>query len=366
VSAIQSCATLPFDLGRAQVLYKQLFGKVGDLIAGKRLLIVPTGPLSTLPFQVLVTEPPAGKNGYAGAAWLGARQPISVLPSVGSIRSFRAYARAGEAKRPYIGFGNPLLEGDSRVDAHGKLAQTARNLKRCSDAAKQQVASSRQARRPVAPLSTANLADRNFIRALTPLPETAEELCKVAQSLGVGEDDVRLGAKATERDVKALSASNALANYKILHFASHGALAGEVQGSAEAGLVLTPPDRAREGDDGFLSASEIAQLRLDADWVILSACNTAGASSNRSEALSGVARAFFYAGARAILVSHWAVDLLATVRLVTGTMSALSKNPGMGRAQAHQIAVRDMIASGGVLAHPAFWAPFVVVGEGGK
>lgn len=122
----------------------------------------------------------------------------------------------------------------------------------------------------------------------------------------------------------------------------------------------------RPGDDGYLSASEIAQLRLDADWIILSACNTAAAGSSRTEPLSGLARALFYAGARALLVSHWAVDSLATVRLVTSTVSALINKPGIGRAQAHQIALREMIAGGGPLAHPAYWAPFVVVGEGGR
>jgi CHAT domain-containing protein len=119
-----------------------------------------------------------------------------------------------------------------------------------------------------------------------------------------------------------------------VHFASHGALTGQVQGSAEPGLILTPPEKgtshiALERDDGYLTASEITALKLDADWVILSACNTAGGADENAEALSGTARAFFYAGARALLVSHWEVGSDAAVKLITKTLGT------MGQRQDH-------------------------------
>src|SRR5204863_7318183 len=136
------------------------------------------------------------------------------------------------------------------------------------------------------------------VRQWTPLPETADELCAVGRRLGVPESEILLGARATETALKNLSESGRLAEYAILHFATHGALTGQVQGSAEPGLILTPPAKGTsnlERDDGFLTASEIAALKLDADWVILSACNTAGGSGETAEALSGMARAFFYA-----------------------------------------------------------------------
>src|SRR4029077_15049534 len=123
-------------------------------------------------------------------------------------------------------------------------------------------------------------------------------------------------------EVKRLSNNGELAAYRIVHFATHGALAGELKAGAEPGLILTPPGEATPEDDGYLSASEIAGLKLDADWVILSACNTAAAGTESAEALSGMARAFFYAGARALLVSHWAVDSDATVKLITKTLGA--------------------------------------------
>ena len=138
-----------------------------------------------------------------------------------------------------------------------------------------------------------------------------------------------------------------------------------MSGNAEPGLILTPPNIATEGDDGYLSASEITNLKLDADWVILSACNTAAGSTEGAEALSGLARAFFYAGARALLVSHWAVASEATVKLITGTVGRMVPDRSVGRAEAMRQSMLALIDKGEAdEAHPAFWAPFVVVGEG--
>ena len=128
------------------------------------------------------------------------------------------------------------------------------------------------------------------IRAQIPLPETADELCAVARDLGAPESDIRLGARANEREIKRLSKSGELASHRIVHFATHGALAGELQVGSEPGLLLTPPDVATP--DGYLSASEIAGLKLDADWVILSACNTAAGEGFGGDALSGSPAAF--------------------------------------------------------------------------
>jgi CHAT domain-containing protein len=115
-----------------------------------------------------------------------------------------------------------------------------------------------------------------------------------------------------------------------------------------------------------LTASEITQLRLDADWLVLSACNTAAGESDKpgAEAPSGLARAFFYAGARAILVSHWAVNSDATVTLITKAFGELGTNPQIGRAEALRRAMLSLIDARGGHTHPAIWAPFVVVGEG--
>ena len=174
-----------------------------------------------------------------------------------------------------------------------------------------------------------------------------------------------LGDAATETAVK----KAALGNARILAFATHGLLTGELTGLSEPALVLTPPAKATDIDDGLLTASEAAQLQLGADWVVLSACNTAaGDGTPGAEGLSGLARAFLYAGARAILVSHWPVRDDAAAALTTGAFSRLTSEKGIGRAEALReamIAVMDN-TDDPTLAHPSAWAPFVVVGEGGN
>jgi CHAT domain-containing protein len=168
-----------------------------------------------------------------------------------------------------------------------------------------------------------------------PLPETADELCEVANDLGADPTThVFIGASATEAKVKELSVDGTLAKHRIVHFATHGALAGQLSRDAEPGLILTPPATASQTDDGYLNASEIAGLKLDADWVILSACNTAGGEAQGAEALSGLARAFFYAGARSLLVSHWEVSSDSAVELITKAVAELKSDPKIGRAEA--------------------------------
>jgi CHAT domain-containing protein len=127
--------------------------------------------------------------------------------------------------------------------------------------------------------------------------------------------------------------------------------------------VLTPPERPSQEDDGFLAASEIAALDLNADWVVLSACNTAAADGTPgAEGLSGLARAFFYAGARALLVSHWSVHSAAAVALTTAAFGSLREDPSIGRAEALRRSMVQLIDHGPDPS-PAYWAPFVIVGE---
>jgi CHAT domain-containing protein len=306
---------------------------------------------------------PQGLTPYRDVTWLGARQAITVLPAASSLKALRAYAKASRAGKVYLGIGNPLLDGpDARF---AELARKARASKGCPTAPTS-VATLVTGQGGVVPVEIrgglANVAD---IRAQMPLPETAEELCAVARDLKADPGEVRLGDRATETEIKRLSRSGELARYRVLHFATHGATAGELSSAREPGLILTPPSKGSEEDDGYLSASEIAALKLDADWVILSACNTAARGASSAEALSGIARAFIYAGARALLVSHWAVDSNATVKLITTAAAEMARDASVGRAEAMRRAMLALIEKGTPIeAHPSYWAPFVVVGEG--
>jgi CHAT domain-containing protein len=241
--------TLPFDLAAAHELYKVLIGPVEDMIKGKRLLIVPSGPLTSLPFNVLVTESPKTAIPetlvqYRDVTWLGMRAAITVLPSVSSLKALRQYAKIGHATKRYLGIGDPLLDGEPDNAEDAKRAQAARDKQQCPKSLSQRDVVA--AARPLASFVTlfrGAQADIEDVRSQAPLPETADELCEVARRLGVPESDILLGADATEARLKDLSNQGRLANYAIVHFATHGALNGQVQGLAEPGLILTPPPK---------------------------------------------------------------------------------------------------------------------------
>ena len=163
--------------------------------------------------------------------------------------------------------------------------------------------------------------------------------------------------------VPTVQASN-LQNYRIIAFATHALLPGELDCLTEPALALTPGTAANGGDNGLLGASAIANLKLDAEWVLLSACNTAGTGGGRlrGEGLSGLATAFFYAGTRALLASHWYVVSEPTVFLTTHTFDAYQKSPSMGRAEALRRAQLALLEQPN-MAHPVFWAAFTLIGE---
>jgi CHAT domain-containing protein/tetratricopeptide (TPR) repeat protein len=355
---------LPFDLERASGLYQALLAPVEKEIEGRELILVPSGPLATLPFQVLLTEKPAADGDLAKAPWLMKRFATTVLPSVSSLKALRQVAQRSKAPKPFAGFGNPLLSGNAQSTFDADRAAQARLRQNCGAGAEPQMSElAQRGRRSVAVLS-GGTADLEQLKHLAPLPETALELCQVANSFAPVKGDVYLGKDASETMIKSLSKSGRLNQYRMLHFATHGALSGQVRGSIEPGLVLTPPAAATAADDGYLSSSEISQLRLNADWVVLSACNTAGGDAANSEAFSGLARAFFYAGSRALLVTHWPVNSDAAVAITTGAIGAMGASSRIGPAEALRRSISALAAKGGANAHPSVWAPFVLVGNG--
>jgi len=239
---------LPFDLGRAHALYTELFGQVEDIIKGKHLLIVPSGALTQMPFQVLITDKPDPRAGgvqrFRRATWLVRNHALTVLPSVSSLSALRQLAKASHATRTLIGFGSPLLDGPN--DRYATWAREARAKQSCPNVpTEQRFAVLNIEHRNVLPLKVrGGLVDITDVRSEVPLPETADELCAVARDLGVSGDEIRLGERATEAEIKRLSAAGELSKYRVIDFATHGALAGQIAGGSEPGLLLTPPKTA--------------------------------------------------------------------------------------------------------------------------
>jgi CHAT domain-containing protein/Tfp pilus assembly protein PilF len=352
-----------FDVSLAHDVYAALLEPVEVLIKDKRhLIVVPTGVLTAVPFHLLVTQKPAvatpatkdrmGPEDFApyrNAAWLIQRQAVSVLPSVGSLKALRQFAREDQGSKPLIGFGDPIFDWAERAQALAELRggkhRAVAKTRAYTDFWK-----------------GAGVNRTMIAKALPSLLDTADELKAVAAEVGAASGDIHLDEDATEANVKRLP----LGPYRVVYFATHGLVAGDVKGLGEPSLALTIPKVPTDLDDGLLTASEVAQLKLNADWVVLSACNTAAGDKPGAEALSGLARAFFYAGARALLVSHWAVASNAATRLTTSTFEIMKSEPTVGRAEALRRAMLAYLndASDPRNAHPAFWGPFSVIGEG--
>jgi CHAT domain-containing protein/Tfp pilus assembly protein PilF len=337
-------ANLPqFDAGKAYDLYKTLFSGSGTLLEGaKRLLLVPDSALTGLPFSVLITRPSNAEGAsfdYQKASWLLRDYSISVLPSVGALKSLRVFAANPEVSRePFVGFGDPVLIGTGVTESNRAVQHLAMR---------------------------GVVADVSEVRQLAPLSETQDELKEIAKALRADVNSVFVRDQATERRVKTMD----LSQTRVIAFATHALTAGEFKGYAEPALVLTPPAQGDEIDDGLLAASEVAQLKLNADWIILSACNTAAADGTPgAPGLSGLARAFIYAGARALLVSHWDVDSRMAARLTSETVRLHQSDPKLSKAEALKramLAILDDPTLPSQYRHPAFWAPFFIVGEGG-
>jgi CHAT domain-containing protein/Tfp pilus assembly protein PilF len=334
----------PYPAAAAYALYQKILAPAAARLAGvHRLLVVTDGALQSLPLSVLVSAPPdhapAGADDYRALAWLMRDYALTTLPSVSSLAALRQLPQLARVSTRFLGVGDPVLDG-SPGGSPGQTRGAARRV-----------------------LFRGALADVAEVRKLPPLPETADELRRIAKTLGAPDSDLLLAARASEPVLRQMP----LAQFRIIDFATHGLVSGDLPGLAEPALVLTPPQTATAEDDGLLTASKIATLKLDADWVVLSACNTAAPDgAPDAEGLSGLAKAFFYAGARSILVSHWQVPSTATVALTTAAFARLVRDPAIGRAEAlrqSELAMLDP-KNPPEFANPMFWAPFVLAGEG--
>ncbi|OYX79167.1 MAG: hypothetical protein B7Y82_03205 [Sphingomonadales bacterium 32-65-25] len=336
---IEGSSVNDFDLDAAHGLYQDLFAGLKDEIADlKRLVIVPAGALANLPFGVLVTKPPA-LGQYVSAHWLTNDFDISYSPTITSFVNLRSTRLVGQHARKLLAVGNPVLAPLQRVAAQ--------------EAAFASVISSCQ---------SGDIIPPELLRSLASLPDTANEIYNVSKALGGNASDILLGGRATE---PALRARN-LADYRILYFATHGLLPGEIRCQSQPGIVLTPPSEPAETHfgDGLFDASEIAALPMTADLVVLSACNTAASGkADGGQSLSGLAASFFRAGAKSLLVSHWQVPSAATGALMSSMFATLSKTPNMSVDTALRTAQLGLSKAPG-FAHPFFWAAFVLMGDG--
>lgn len=326
--------TQKFPVDEAFALFKRLFGPVQDRVSASRHIIaVPSGPLLNLPLGILVTAQPDWvlQADYSSIPWMARKHAITHAPSVQSFVNLRTAVRPSRAPAGFIGFGDFVPHGDAdAVMAALDLPKTCRE-------------------------------EAHLLANLPELPNTGRELREVAAMLHAPEKSLVLGRAFTEAAVKKAK----LDDYRIIYFATHGLLPQKLRCLPEPALVVSMSSREGEASDGLLSTSEVIGLHLDADVVVLSACDTSGpAAGMGGEALSGLARAFLYAGARSLVVSQWEIPEKSTVKLMTMCFEQL-KDTNLTLSEAMMRAQAALIENP-TFSHPLAWGAFVVVGDGGQ
>ncbi len=376
---VESLDEIPeFNITLAHQLYLDILVPVQAGWRGSdSLIIVAHGPLAQLPFSLLVTKDfdlPEEEGllfaNYQKVEWLARKHAVTVLPSVTSLVSLRALSKPAGARRSFVGFGDPYFNEDQAAEAEAEPEKPIQTVSLTNATAFEPHGLPIELRSSPKTRSASNAELENLPR----LPDTRDEIHSIAIALGADiSRDVFTGYRASERVVKSLD----LSVYKVLAFSTHGLTPGDLNGLQQPALALSAPSLSGvdEKGDGLLTMDEILGLKLNADLVVLSACNTASAGVTGMEAFSGLGLAFFYAGARALLLSNWPVETTSAKALITDIFRRQSNDSSLTLAKAVQQAMLALIDGEGFInkssgeyvfsyAHPIFWAPFSLVGDG--
>jgi CHAT domain-containing protein len=334
-----------FAFADSHKLYKELLGPLESRLQGKTHLIVATsGALAQMPMAVLTRSP-------SDASWLIKDVAISHVPTANGWLSLKKLGEQPSSPQALLAWGDPAFDPKATQVAAAPATSVVRSA---------------------VALRSVESTSRNVMDAETyvnyskipPLPETRDEVLELAKIMDANPaQDVILGKDATRQSVLKSSASGVLGKKQVVVFATHGLLAGDLPNLNQPALAMAGNSNPNESP--LLTLEDVLSLKLNADWVVLSACNTAGADGKAEEALSGLARGFFFAGSRSLLVTHWSVESESAMQLTTHTFAAYKKNPTMRRADALRQAMLETMKSP-QYAHPAYWAPYALVGEGGR
>ncbi len=351
-----------FDLDAAHQLYRQLLQPLASMLSdADHLIFIGNNTLADLPMSLLLTAPVEGVtddallfDGFRDLPWLIRDHAISAIPSATALMYLRQQPKDTEQRLAFLGVGDPVFDPEGISQFRNVVANRGQiNLRAIG--------------------STRGVPGAK-LRDLTRLPDTAEEVNAIAASLGQGPGvKILIGENATEAEIKRLNQTEELGQYNLVSFATHGLVPGDLDGLTSPALALSAPvgGTTELGNDGLLTVGEIMQMDFKAEWVALSACNTAAPQSRTNEAFSGLGMAFLYAGAKSVLLSHWPVLSDSTKELMILTLEKQSADEG--RAQALRRAALSIMETGkfdqGSLtfsyAHPLFWSAFSIVGDGG-
>ena len=328
-------AKVAFDVASSHRLYQELLLPVWSSLGTPRVVTFATaGELAQLPFAVLTTRPPEGVFDAAKASWLVRETAVNQTATAAAFRALRESRQRAKPTTAFFGFGDPLFKGaGAPAGASSRSWKPGRGV-----------------------LQVEQAFDYGSMAAL---PETRDEILAIAKALGADPaQDVRFGAQAT----RAAAMTTNLSDRRVIAFATHGLRPGDLPGLSRPALALAA---GAAGESPLLVLDDVLTIKLNADWIVLSACNTASDDGRAQEAFSGLARAFFFAGARAVLATHWAVESLSAQQLVTRTFAHQAANRGASRAESLRHAQLELVdgQGGGAYAHPFFWAPYALYGD---
>ncbi len=365
-----------FDVTLAHKLYEALLKPVeSGWTDANDLSVIASGPIGQIPLYILPTETVALKNEsmlfskYRKVPWLIRKVSVTRIPSAASLAALRELPQVGHVRKAFLGFGDPVFHPDQmKTKPDEKQEKKSDVISRGVKLRLRAIRGSDQGNLDSKDISSSQLS------RLSRLPDTAEEIIGISKTLEADpKQDVFLGKRASEKQVKSMN----LSDRRVIAFATHALVPGDLDGLMQPAIALSSPLITQENEDGLLTMDEILRLRVNTDWVILSACNTGAAEGAGAEAVSGLGKAFFYAGSRALLVSMWPVETTSAKALTTGVFRFQKADQSLTRSQSLRKAVLDLmdnqllkdtttqrvIAS---YAHPLFWAPFIVVGDGGR
>jgi CHAT domain-containing protein len=361
-----------FDLKLGYELYSLLLKPVeSGWKSAKSLIVVTNGALGLLPLSLLPTAPSEVRlddnplfSDYRSVPWLARTHAVTTLPSAAALRTLRQLPPGKANRGELIAFGDPYFSKEQETEANAADAKL-----RVADVGGNVTRGVPLMRRSAPKLEGVDSAE---LAMLPRLPDTADELKSIALALQADPSKVlNLGKNASEENVK----TRDLSGFKILAFATHGLVPGELNGLTQPALALSSPSVTGGDGDGLLTMEEILGLKLDADWVVLSACNTGAGAGAGAEAASGLGRAFFYAGTRALLVTNWSVHSQSARELITDLFKRQANDPKLTRGEALRQAMMALADGPGYIgvdgktefsyAHPLFWAPYSIIGDGG-
>lgn len=361
-----------FDLKLASELYDTLLKPAeATWKPAKNLIIVTNGALGLLPLSLLPTAAAEVKAdddplfvSYRKVPWLARTHAVTLVPSSSALQTLRKLPPGKSSRQELIAFGDPYF---SQAQANEAASQ---DTVKVADIGGSNITRGLPLKRRNSP--QLDKADSAQLAMLPRLPDTSAELKSIAAALQADPAKVlNLGKDANEQKVKTMD----LSGFKVIAFATHGLVPGELDGLTQPALALSAPGLSDTDGDGLLTMEEILTLKLDADWVVLSACNTGAGAGAGAEAASGLGRAFFYAGTRALLVTNWSVHSQSARELVTDLFKRQADDPKLTRGEALRQAMMALADGSGYLgtdgktefayAHPLFWAPYSIIGDGG-